>query len=89
MLLPGGGANLSPGHRFYDAAALLVQLAIDANDNGDYFPVLKYINSVYDICLHYFQVFKYTNSVYDICLPPPSPHVSAAGLRARGVLGTP
>ena len=26
-------------HRFYDAARQLVNLAIDANDNGDYFPV--------------------------------------------------
>ena len=28
-----------PGRRFYDAARQLVNLAIDANDNGDYFPV--------------------------------------------------
>ena len=39
VLLPGGGAKLSPGHRFYDAATLLVDLAVDANENGDYFPV--------------------------------------------------
>lgn len=35
----GGGASLKPGHKFYDAASLLVELAIEANDNGDYFPV--------------------------------------------------
>lgn len=39
LLLPGGGANLSPGHPFYDAAATLVNMALDANDRGDYFPV--------------------------------------------------
>jgi gamma-glutamyl hydrolase len=39
LLLPGGGAHLKPGHPFYDAAALLVKLAIAANDAGDYFPV--------------------------------------------------
>lgn len=39
LLIPGGGAVLSPGHKFYDTAALLVNLAIEANDNGDYFPV--------------------------------------------------
>eukprot|EP00798_Chlamydomonas_sp_ICE-L_P016022 gene16022-22160_t len=39
VLLPGGGAKLSPGHRFYDVARLLVDLAIAANDRGDYFPV--------------------------------------------------
>jgi hypothetical protein len=39
LLLPGGGANLSPGHPFFDAAHYLVELALDANDKGDYFPV--------------------------------------------------
>ena len=39
VLIPGGGANLTPGHQFYDTARQLVELAIDANDNGDYFPV--------------------------------------------------
>jgi gamma-glutamyl hydrolase len=39
LLLPGGGASLSPGHKFYDTAALLVHLACEANDRGDYFPV--------------------------------------------------
>jgi gamma-glutamyl hydrolase len=39
LLLPGGGANLSPGHPFFDAAHYLVDLALDANDKGDYFPV--------------------------------------------------
>ena len=39
VLIPGGGATLSPGHMFYDTARLLVDLSIEANDNGDYFPV--------------------------------------------------
>lgn len=39
LLLPGGGANLSPGHPFYDTAATLVDMALEANDKGDYFPV--------------------------------------------------
>jgi len=39
LLIPGGGATLKPGHPFYDAAHLLLRLAIQANDKGDYFPV--------------------------------------------------
>lgn len=39
LLLPGGGAELSPGHMFYDTAQKLVSMAIKANENGDYFPV--------------------------------------------------
>jgi hypothetical protein len=39
LLLPGGGASLRPGRLFYDTAARLVQMAIEANDRGDYFPV--------------------------------------------------
>ncbi len=41
VLIPGGGANLTPGHQFYDTARLLIDLAIQANDNGDYFPVSR------------------------------------------------
>ena len=39
VLIPGGGALLQPTHHFYDVAAQLVQLAMDANDQGIYFPV--------------------------------------------------
>lgn len=39
MLIPGGGADLYPGHPFYDTATLLVDLAMEANDRGDFFPV--------------------------------------------------
>lgn len=39
LLIPGGGATLEPGHKFYDTAEYLTHLAIEANDKGDYFPV--------------------------------------------------
>lgn len=39
VLIPGGGQNLSPGHAFYDTSKLLLSLALDSNDRGDYFPV--------------------------------------------------
>ena len=39
MLIPGGSADLKPGHPFYDATEYLFKLAIEANDKGDYFPV--------------------------------------------------
>ena len=40
VLIPGGGAYLSPRHPFYDTAAQLVALTLDANNKGDYFPVI-------------------------------------------------
>ena len=39
ILIPGGGADLSPQHPFYDTAAQLLELTIAANDAGDYIPV--------------------------------------------------
>ena len=39
MLIPGGSADLKPGHPFYDATEYLFKLALEANDKGDYFPV--------------------------------------------------
>lgn len=39
VLIPGGGAYLSPNHPFYDTSAQLVNLTMAANDRGDYFPV--------------------------------------------------
>lgn len=39
VIIPGGGADLTPHHPFYEAAAQLVNLTLDANDRGDYFPV--------------------------------------------------
>ena len=38
-VIPGGGQNLSPHHRFYDTSALLLNLTMAANDRGDFFPV--------------------------------------------------
>ena len=40
LLLPGGDANYTPGLPFYDGAHFLVQLAMEANRKGTYFPVL-------------------------------------------------
>ena len=45
VLIPGGGQVLSPGHPFYDASDHLLSLALDANDQGDYFPV-SHFNSI-------------------------------------------
>eukprot|EP00891_Asterochloris_glomerata_P004912 jgi/Astpho2/4912/Aster-05841 len=39
MLIPGGSADLKPGHPFYDATEYLFKLALEANDKGDYFPI--------------------------------------------------
>ena len=39
LLVPGGAGNLTAGHPFYDNTEYLLQLAIEANDQGDYFPV--------------------------------------------------
>mmetsp|Transcript_16637 Transcript_16637/g.30514 ORF Transcript_16637/g.30514 Transcript_16637/m.30514 type:complete len:340 (+) Transcript_16637:2035-3054(+) len=39
LLFPGGGADLSPGHPFFDTADQLFQWALEANRNGDYFPI--------------------------------------------------
>jgi len=39
LLVPGGSGNLTKGHPFYDNTEYLLKLAIEANDNGDYFPV--------------------------------------------------
>lgn len=41
LLLPGGGADLSAGHPFYDAMDTLVTMAMEANDKGDFFPVSR------------------------------------------------
>ena len=53
LLLPGGGADLEPGHQFFDTARRLVDLAIKANDNGDYFPVRGSGGRVRPSCLVY------------------------------------
>mmetsp|Transcript_18627 Transcript_18627/g.33226 ORF Transcript_18627/g.33226 Transcript_18627/m.33226 type:complete len:379 (-) Transcript_18627:235-1371(-) len=40
ILLPGGGAIMEPGHGYYDISSMLLKLAIQANDRGDFFPML-------------------------------------------------
>jgi len=42
LIIPGGGAHLSEGHKFYDTVSFLVDLAVKANDMGDFFPVNTY-----------------------------------------------
>ena len=37
--MPGGSGNLTKGHPFYDNTEYLLKLAMEANDDGDYFPV--------------------------------------------------
>lgn len=39
ILIPGGGQDLSPGHSFYDTVKLLWDMALDANDQDDFFPM--------------------------------------------------
>lgn len=39
VLIPGGSQVLSPGHPYYDSTELLLNLTVEANDNGDFFPV--------------------------------------------------
>lgn len=44
ILIPGGAQNLRPGEPFFDVVSQLYDLALEANDKGEYFPV-------YGICL--------------------------------------
>ena len=39
ILIPGGAQDLRPGQPFFDVVSQLVELAIEANDKGDFFPV--------------------------------------------------
>lgn len=40
LVLPGGDADFTPGTVFYDNAMYLFELSLQANDKGDYFPVI-------------------------------------------------
>jgi gamma-glutamyl-gamma-aminobutyrate hydrolase PuuD len=40
LLIPGGAANLRPGHSFYDTASALFNKTLAANAAGDHFPVM-------------------------------------------------
>ena len=46
LLVPGGSGNLTKGNPFYDNTEYLLKLAMEANDNGDYFPVCPWASSV-------------------------------------------
>jgi len=39
IVFPGGGQFLNPGQPFYDASLFLYNLAVEANNKGDYFPL--------------------------------------------------
>jgi len=39
ILFPGGATDLDPSTQFYRSAFFLYQLALDANDKGDFFPI--------------------------------------------------
>jgi gamma-glutamyl hydrolase len=39
ILLPGGSQDLRSGNPYFDTAELLFKLTIEANENGDYFPL--------------------------------------------------
>ncbi|KAF8061359.1 gghA [Scenedesmus sp. PABB004] len=40
VLVPGGAANLRPGHAFFDTASAVLRHATAAADRGEYFPLL-------------------------------------------------
>ena len=39
IILPGGAQSLRPGEKYYDAASLIFNLTLQANDDGDFFPL--------------------------------------------------
>jgi gamma-glutamyl hydrolase len=39
ILIPGGSQNLSPGHPYYEATKFLLNLTVQDNDHGVYFPL--------------------------------------------------
>ena len=55
LLVPGGSGNLTKGNPFYDNTEYLLKLAIEANDNGDYFPVQSWSHCSWsyspDVCV--------------------------------------
>lgn len=55
LLVPGGSGNLTKGNPFYDNTEYLLKLAIEANDNGDYFPVRSWSHCSWsyspDVCV--------------------------------------
>ena len=40
IIFPGGDADFTPGTLFYDNAKFIYDLVIQANDAGDYFPLI-------------------------------------------------
>ena len=67
LLVPGGSGNLTKGHPFYDNTEYLLKLAIEANDNGDYFPVSVRFE-IAAVSLHGMS-WLYLHGVSLICCP--------------------
>lgn len=40
IIFPGGDADFTPGTTFYDNTQYLFNLTIEANNKGDYFPII-------------------------------------------------
>ena len=78
VLIPGGGADLSPHHPFYDTAAQLLELTLAANDAGDYFPVRSL--SVWQL-----SSFQQLWSAIEMCLPLQL-HGTCLGFEALSVI---
>lgn len=70
FLIPGGAANLRPGHMFYDTAKRVLNFALAENDAGRYFPVLG-------ICLGFETLMILTAGTHDILHPYDSDGMAA------------
>ncbi|KAF6256122.1 class I glutamine amidotransferase-like protein [Scenedesmus sp. NREL 46B-D3] len=70
FLIPGGAANLRPGHDFFDTAARVLDYALRANDAGNVFPVLG-------ICLGFETLMVLTAGAHDILKPYSSDGMAA------------
>jgi gamma-glutamyl hydrolase len=51
FLLPGGGVDFGVEHSYWDNLNLVWNLAIEANDNGDYFPIWGTCMGFQELCL--------------------------------------
>eukprot|EP00775_Hariotina_reticulata_P009024 gene9024-9196_t len=70
FLIPGGAANLRPGHDFYDTAKRVLDYALRVNDRGEHFPVLG-------ICLGFETLMILTAGTHDIMKPYSSDGMAA------------
>lgn len=70
FLIPGGAANLRPGHDFFDTAARVLDFALRSNDAGNVFPVMG-------ICLGFETLMVLTAGNHDILKPYSSDGMAA------------